>query len=118
MTTRPVADRLGDFTADARILTITLLAVVIGVFSAFVALGLVRLIGFFTHVFYYHEIAGTLVSPAANRLGVRPGVSPLHRRAQDGARGRRGGWHGGRVRDAGGGGVACRRADAVRMEAA
>src|SRR5437879_462408 len=69
MTTRPVADRLGDFTADARILTITLLAVVIGVFSAFVALGLVRLIGFFTHVFYYHEIAGTLVSPAANRLG-------------------------------------------------
>src|SRR5205807_1509461 len=53
----------------ARIRTITLLAVVIGVFSAFVALGLVRLIGFFTHVFYYHEIAGTLVSPAANRLG-------------------------------------------------
>src|SRR5437868_12036965 len=69
MTTRPVADRLGDFTADARILTITLLAVVIGVFSAFVALGLVRLIGFFTHRFYYHGIAGTLVSPAANRLG-------------------------------------------------
>src|SRR5438874_2419609 len=69
MTTRPVADRLGDFTADARILTITLLAVVIGVVSALVALALVRLIGLFTHLFYYHEIAGTLVSPAANRLG-------------------------------------------------
>src|SRR5204863_9706376 len=67
MTSRPVADRLGDFTADARVLT--LLAAVIGVVSALVALALVRLIGLFTHLFYYHEIAGTLVSPAANRLG-------------------------------------------------
>src|SRR5438067_1709612 len=69
MTSRPVADRLGAFTADARVLTLTLLAAVIGVVSALVALALVRLIGLFTHLFYYHEIAGTLVSPAANRLG-------------------------------------------------
>src|SRR5439155_368664 len=54
---------------DVRVLTLTLLAAVIGVVSAFVALALVRLIGLFTHLFYYHEIAGTLVSPAANRLG-------------------------------------------------
>ena len=40
------------------------MAALIGVVSAFVALGLVRLIGFFTHLFYYHEITGTLVSPA------------------------------------------------------
>ncbi|HEY6156519.1 MAG TPA: chloride channel protein [Gemmatimonadales bacterium] len=77
MTARSVADRLGDFTADARILTLTLLALVIGVFSAFVALALVRLIGFFTHLFYYHEIAGTLVSPAANRLGAGALVVPV-----------------------------------------
>ena len=69
MTDRSVADRLGDFTADARIITLTLFAAVIGVASAFVALALVRLIGFFTHLFYYHEIGGSLVSPAATRLG-------------------------------------------------
>jgi H+/Cl- antiporter ClcA len=69
MTDRSVADRLGDFTADARIITLALFAAVIGVASAFVALALVRLIGFFTHLFYYHEIGGSLVSPAATRLG-------------------------------------------------
>ncbi|HMA44465.1 MAG TPA: chloride channel protein, partial [Gemmatimonadales bacterium] len=40
------------------------MATLIGVVGAFVALALVRLIGFFTHLFYYHQIASTLVSPA------------------------------------------------------
>src|SRR5438105_586057 len=106
MTSRPVADRLGDFTADARVLTLTLLAAVIGVVSALVALALVRLIGLFTHLFYYHEIAGTLVSPAANRLGAWALAVPV------------GGGDGGGIRHSGGGGPAGRRADAVRVEAA
>src|SRR6266576_3534722 len=37
-------DRLGDFTADGRILTLTAMAALIGVMSAFVALALLRLI--------------------------------------------------------------------------
>src|SRR6266704_6304615 len=49
-------DRLGDFTADRRVLTLTGMAALIGVISAFVALALLRLVGFFTHLFYYHAI--------------------------------------------------------------
>src|SRR5436189_5794386 len=61
----------GDFTANPRVLVLTLMAVVIGVASAFVALVLTRLIGFFTNLFYYQRIAiGDMTSPAAHHLGV------------------------------------------------
>src|SRR5437773_3941045 len=70
-------DRLGDFTADRRILTLTGMAALIGVISAFVALALLRLIGFFTHLFYYHAIDSRLVSPADNRLGVWALLVPI-----------------------------------------
>src|SRR5881392_4181598 len=70
-------DRLGDFTADRRILTLTGRAALIGVISAFVALALLRLIGFFTHLFYYHAIDSRLVSPADNRLGVWALLVPI-----------------------------------------
>ncbi len=70
-------DRLGDFTADSRILTLTGMAALIGVISAFVALALLRLIGFFTHLFYYHAIDSRLVSPADNHLGVWALLVPI-----------------------------------------
>ena len=70
-------DRLGDFTADRRILTLTGMAALIGVISAFVALALLRLIGFFTHLFYYHAIDSRLVSPADNRLGLWALLVPI-----------------------------------------
>src|SRR5213594_1487944 len=70
-------DRLGDFTADSRVLTLTGMAALIGVISAFVALALLRLIGFFTHLFYYHAIDSRLVSPADNRLGVWALLVPI-----------------------------------------
>src|SRR6266566_2906226 len=53
------------------------MAALIGVISAFVALALLRLIGFFTHLFYYHEIDSRLVSPADNRLGVWALLVPI-----------------------------------------
>ena len=65
----PRTDRLGDFTADSRLLIITPMAAVVGVMSAFVALALVWLIGSLTNLFYYHRLSSTLVSPAANQLG-------------------------------------------------
>src|SRR5256714_2842166 len=76
---RPAAfdNELGDFTADRRILTLTAMAASIGVISAFVALALLRLIGFFTHLFYYHAIDSGLVSPADNRLGVWALLVPI-----------------------------------------
>src|SRR5689334_14101669 len=61
--------RLGDFTATARILPICLLAIAIGALSAYVALGLLKLIGLFTNLFYFHKIATDLVRPADAVLG-------------------------------------------------
>jgi chloride channel protein, CIC family len=62
-------EKLGDFTTTPRVLPIAGLAMVIGVIAAYVALGLLRLIGLFTNLFYYQRVSGTLVSPAGNHLG-------------------------------------------------
>ena len=61
--------KLGDFTTTARVLPIAGLAMVIGLIGAFVALALLRLIGFFTNLFYYQRLSGTMVSPAGNHMG-------------------------------------------------
>ncbi|HEU4764840.1 MAG TPA: chloride channel protein, partial [Candidatus Eisenbacteria bacterium] len=61
--------KLGDFTTDRRVLPISVLAVAIGVLAAFVAVGLLRLIGLFTNLFYYGRWATDLVAPAGNHLG-------------------------------------------------
>jgi chloride channel protein, CIC family len=71
--TRPAApapDDLGDFTTTARVLPISALALFIGVVAAFVAAGLLRLIGLFTNLFYFQRVDTTLVSPAGNHLGL------------------------------------------------
>jgi H+/Cl- antiporter ClcA/CBS domain-containing protein len=60
---------LGDFTATARVIPISLLAIGIGFLSTLVAWALLRLIGFFTNVFYYGRASTALVSPADNHLG-------------------------------------------------
>jgi chloride channel protein, CIC family len=60
---------LGDFTATSRVIPISLLAIGIGCVSTLVAWLLLRLIAFFTNVFYYGRISTVFVSPAANQLG-------------------------------------------------
>ena len=60
---------LGDFTATRRMLPITLLAIAIGCLSAFVALGLLRMIGLFTNLFFFQRWDTALASPANNQLG-------------------------------------------------
>src|SRR5438094_6608501 len=65
----PPEDRLGDFTADSRLVTLSAMAALIGVISAGVAWALIRLIGLFTNLAYFHRLATTLVSPAASPLG-------------------------------------------------
>ena len=71
MATAPLSARsgLGDFTADARLLFVTALALVVGCMGAFVAYALVWLIGAITNLVYYHRLSTSLVSPAANMLG-------------------------------------------------
>jgi CIC family chloride channel protein len=65
----PRAEALGDFTTDWRVLPISLLAIAVGCLSTAVAWALLRLIGFFTNLFYYHRLDSALVSPAGNQLG-------------------------------------------------
>jgi len=60
---------LGDFTAGPRMVPLSLLAVVIGVLSAYVALALLKLIGFFTNVFFFHRLSTAFSSPSAHTLG-------------------------------------------------
>ena len=66
----PAARRTpGDFTTDARVLLLSAMAVVVGALSAMVALALVKLIGLFTNVAYYHRVATDLAAPALHHLG-------------------------------------------------
>src|SRR5436190_17708314 len=68
----------GDFTANPRVLVLAAMAAVIGVISAFVALGLARLISFFTNVFYYGQFsARELASPAGHHLGAWSVLIPV-----------------------------------------
>ena len=64
-----VSAKLGDFTVTPRTIPIALLAMVIGAMSAYVALGLLKLIGLFTNLFFYGRWSSALVSPAGNHLG-------------------------------------------------
>ena len=69
MKKHPRAQEIGDFTADWRMVPIAGLAIVIGLLSTAVAWALLRLIGLFTNLCYYHRWDTTMVSPAANQLG-------------------------------------------------
>jgi chloride channel protein, CIC family len=65
-----VPDELGDFTATQRVIPIAIIAIGIGILSAFVALLLLRLIGLFTNLFFFQRVSTELVSPAGNGLGI------------------------------------------------
>jgi H+/Cl- antiporter ClcA len=62
-------NKLGDFTSTPRMITISGMAVFIGLVSAFVALALLKLIGLFTNLFFFGRWSAALVSPAGNHLG-------------------------------------------------
>src|SRR5579864_1529936 len=69
MKTSAAFRELGDFTATTRIIPISLLAIMIGIFSTYVAYWLLKLIGLFTNLFYFGRFSTALVSPAGNHLG-------------------------------------------------
>ena len=62
-TAEQIEDRLADFTRDKRILLLSLMAVVIGVFSAVVAKALVWLIAVFTNLTFYQRFSSDFISP-------------------------------------------------------
>jgi chloride channel protein, CIC family len=68
---------LGDFTTTIRIVPIMLMAVAIGAIGAYVAWFLLKLIGFFTNVFYYQRLSAGFASPVGNHLGVYAVAVPV-----------------------------------------
>jgi len=66
---RDIAEDLADFSATPRMLLISAAAVGIGLVSACVALALLRLIGFFTNLFFFQRFSTDLVTPEAHTLG-------------------------------------------------
>src|SRR3954470_16282840 len=61
--------KVGDFTTNRRVIPISLLALVVGAVSAFVALALLRLIGLFTNLFFFQRWSTVAASPATHTLG-------------------------------------------------
>src|SRR2546428_9388751 len=59
----------GDFTADQRLILISAIALIIGAICAVVAVVLLKLIGFFTNLFFYQHLSFAFISPAKNHLG-------------------------------------------------
>ena len=68
---------LGDFTTRPRVITISVMAIFIGIVSAYVALALLKLIGLFTNLFFFQRVSTALVSPAGNHLGPFEVVVPV-----------------------------------------
>jgi chloride channel protein, CIC family len=68
---------LGDFTASVRLIPLSLLAILIGVVSAFVALALLRMINLFTNLFYFQRWSIVAASPAGNHLGYAAVLVPV-----------------------------------------
>src|SRR6185437_15068729 len=64
-----VSKSLGDFTLTPRVIPISLLAIAIGALASFIALGLLKLIGLFTNLFFFGRWSSALVSPSGNHLG-------------------------------------------------
>jgi H+/Cl- antiporter ClcA len=71
------AAALGDFTATWRLVPMSAAALAIGVLGAYVALALLRLIGFFTNLFFFQRWGFELVSPAGNQLGALEVLVPV-----------------------------------------
>jgi H+/Cl- antiporter ClcA len=67
---RDIAEELADFTANRRVLTIAAFAILIGAIAAYVALGLLTLIGFFTNLFFFQRISTELITPEGHTLGL------------------------------------------------
>src|SRR5262245_54045588 len=68
---------LGDFTATARLVPITLLSITIGLVASCVAWALLKLIGVFTNLFYFQRWSTELLSPVSNRLGIAAAGVPV-----------------------------------------
>lgn len=70
-------EKLGDFTTTRRTIPIALLAIVVGVVSAYVAFALLKLINLFTNIFFFHRLSFISASPADHALGLWAVLVPV-----------------------------------------
>jgi len=68
---------LGDFTTTLRVIPISFMAIVIGAIASFVAWFLLKLIGFFTNLFYFQRFSTSFASPSDNHLGIYAILVPV-----------------------------------------
>jgi chloride channel protein, CIC family len=66
---RPRVAELADFTADSRMLLLSVLALAVGFAGAALAWSLLRLIYGVTNLFYFHRLSWQYASPGDNHLG-------------------------------------------------
>ena len=74
---KPALEELGDFTTTRSTLPICALAIAVGLIATFVTWILLKLIGFFTNLAYYHQFSTSFISPAGNTLGVYAVAVPI-----------------------------------------
>jgi H+/Cl- antiporter ClcA/CBS domain-containing protein len=72
-----ISPELGDFTAGRRMVMISLLAIITGAVSCVVALGLMKLIAFFTNVFFFQRFDFVGRNPADHSLGLLSVAVPV-----------------------------------------
>jgi H+/Cl- antiporter ClcA len=71
-------NKKGDFSAELRLVWISCLAILIGLFCTFIAVLLQGLIGFFTNLFYFQQVSFAFgKSPAGNTLGLLSILVPV-----------------------------------------
>jgi H+/Cl- antiporter ClcA/CBS domain-containing protein len=67
----------GDFSADQRLIQLSVISIAIGALGAVVAVVLLKLIALFTNLFFYLEFSMTPRSPAGSQLGLWIIVVPV-----------------------------------------
>jgi CIC family chloride channel protein len=72
-----LAAELGDFTANRRVLPLALLAILVGLLGAGAAFALLKLIGLFTNLFFFHRVRFDMPAPAGSPLGPWMAVVPV-----------------------------------------
>ncbi len=72
-----IRDDLADFNRDYRVLLLSVMAIAIGVLSAFIAYALVMLIGLITNLSFYQRLSTAFTSPASNHLGLLVLIPPI-----------------------------------------
>ncbi|HXH40814.1 MAG TPA: chloride channel protein, partial [Thermoanaerobaculia bacterium] len=67
----------GDFSADRRLIQLSTISIGIGIAASLVAVVLLKLIAWFTNLFFYHQLSLTPRGPAGSPLGLWMIIVPV-----------------------------------------